>query len=602
MNAHIKQFLQAKLSFQDCRLPGKVMDLSQAVKNFIQPGMSIQFGNGMTTPTAIFFEIARQFWGKNPGFTLVGGSGGAYNLALFAHGKLCKKIISAFNGDGYPFPGPNPILSRAYSDGSVQIENWTQLTIVLRFIAGAMGVPFFPTKSIGGSSMEIFNKDTFARIPNPFINGESANVVRSYNPDVAIAHGWAADADGNTIMSVPHSGNHFGALAAKNGVIVTVEKIVDADFIRRHAHMTRLPGYIVKAVCLAPMGGFPMGIHAMGIDELEGYGEDEEWIMEARKASRQPEDYQAWAEKWVLGCKTHDDFLNLLGQKHIWQLKGKIQNDSWMSELNEMSGRLASPKKPTSAEILVSVAARKIEEIIRTKNYRLALCGIGVSNLAAWLAYYNLKSQGYPIELVAEIGYYGYSPQPTDPYVFNLRNIPSCRMLSDIFTSLAIFMSGTQTSSVGILGAGQIDKFANINTTKISDAGPYLVGSGGANDVASGASETIVTLEQSKDRFLEKVNYITSPGIRVSTVISQLGIFEKEIGSNELMLTGYVPFRTDASEEESVRNIKEMCGWKLKIKDKLQIFGMPSDEDILFIRCFDPKRYFLGSGESQRIK
>ncbi len=68
------------------------------------------------------------------------------------------KIISVFNGDGYPFPGPNPILSRAYSEGSVEIENWTQLTIVLRFIAGAMGVPFFPTKSISGSSMEVFTK------------------------------------------------------------------------------------------------------------------------------------------------------------------------------------------------------------------------------------------------------------------------------------------------------------------------------------------------------------------------------------------------------------------------------------------------------------
>ncbi|MBN1473450.1 MAG: hypothetical protein JW914_02440 [Syntrophaceae bacterium] len=602
MNAHVKQFLHDKLSFQDCLLPGKVMNLSEAVKKFIQPGMSIQFGNGMTTPTAIFFEIARQFWGKNPGFTLVGISGGAYNLALFAHGKLCKKIISAFNGDGYPFPGPNPILSRAYSDGSIQIENWTQLTIVLRFIAGAMGVPFFPTKSIGGSSMEIFNKDTFARIPNPFAHDESANVVRAYNPDIAIAHGWAADADGNTIMSVPHSGNHFGALAAKNGVIVTVEKIVDADFIRRHAHMTRLPGYIVKAVCPAPMGGFPMGIHALGVDELEGYGEDEEWIMEARKASRSFEAYQAWTDKWVLGCKTHDDFLNLLGQKRIWHLKGKIQNDSWMSELTEMSGRLASPEKPTPAEILVSMAARKIEEIIRTKNYRLALCGIGVSNLAAWVAYYNLRRQGYPLELVAEIGYYGYSPQPADPYVFNLRNIPSCRMISDIFTSLAIFMSGAQTSSVGILGAAQVDKFGNVNTTKISDVGPYLVGSGGANDVASGASETIVTLEQSKDRFLEQVDYITSPGVRVSTVVSQRGIFEKEIGRNELMLTGYVPLRAGASEEESVRNIKEMCGWKLKIKDKLQVFSLPDEEEILFIRCFDPKRYFLGSDESQRIK
>jgi acyl CoA:acetate/3-ketoacid CoA transferase alpha subunit/acyl CoA:acetate/3-ketoacid CoA transferase beta subunit len=599
MNARLNEVLKKKLALADKRGQGKIMDLADAVRLFIKPGWSIQFGNGMTTPTAIFFEIARQFWGKNPGFTLVGITGGAYNLALFAHGRLCRKIICAFKGDGYPFPGPNQIISRACSEGWLEVENWTQLTIVLRFIAGAMGVPFFPTKSIAGSSMEEFNKDSFARIEDPFGSGQTANVVRAYNPDIAIAHGWAADSEGNTIMSVPHSGNHFGALAAKNGVIVTVEKIVDADFIRRHAHMTRIPGHIVKAVCPAPMGGFPMGIHPQGVDGLEGYGEDEDWIMESRKASRRSGDYQAWVDKWVLGCKNHDDFLGLLGQERIWHLKGKIQNDSWISALDKVSDRLSTPAEPTAAETLVSIAAGKIEEIIRAKNYRLALCGIGVSNLAAWLAYYNLKQQGYPLELVAEIGYYGYSPQPSDPYVFNLRNMPSCRMISDIFTSLAIFMCGGQTPSVGVLGAGQIDKAGNINTTKIAD-GPFLVGSGGANDIASGATETIVTLEQTKERFVEKVDYITSPGMKVSTVISQMGIFEKD-ASGELILTAYVPVKRGASGEESVRNIREHCGWKLNVKDKLQILSPPTEEDILFIRSFDPKRYFLGSAESQRL-
>lgn len=601
MDARLKSLLNDRLSIKECSETGKIMELPEAVNQFIKPGMSIQFGNGMTTPTAIFFEIARQFWGKNPEFTLAGITGGAYNLALFVHGKLCKKIISAFYGDGYPFPGLNPILSSAINDGLVEIENWTQLTMVLRFIAGAMGLPFFPTKSLHGSSMEFFNKDNFARVADPFNPTEKTNVVRAYNPDIAIAHGWAADPDGNTIMSVPHSGNHFGALAAKQGVIVTVEKIVDAAFIRRYAHMTRLPSYIVKAVCHAPMGGFPMGIHCAGINELEGYGEDETWIIEARKASRNSKDYQDWVDKWVLGCKNHDDFLNLLGHKRIWHLKGKIQNDSWMSELTEVSERLSTPVQPTTAEILVSTAARKIEEIIRAKNYHLALCGIGVSNLAAWLAYYNLRHQGYPIELVAEIGYYGYSPQPSDPYVFNLRNIPSCRMISDIFTSLAIFMTGAQTSSIGVIGAGQVDKFGNVNTTKIYN-GPFLVGSGGANDVASGSNETIVTLEQSKNRFLEKVDYITSPGKRVSTVISQLGIFEKTADDDELALTAYVPLGATSSEEDSVRNIQQQCGWKLKIKNKLRVLTLPSEDDILFMRCFDPKRYFLGSEESQRIK
>src|SRR4030043_1675995 len=209
MDTNLKQFLQDKLSLQDFRGAGKVMELSDAVRRFVKPDMSIQFGNGMTTPTSIFFEIARQFWGKNPGFTIIGISGNVYNIALFVHGKLCNKIIVAFNGDGYPFPGPNPILARALKEGTVCLENWTQLTMFLRFMAGALGVPFFPTKSIRGSSMELDNKDNFRQIPNPFKKGEAASVVKAYNPDIAIAHGWAADKDGNTIMSTPHSGNHF---------------------------------------------------------------------------------------------------------------------------------------------------------------------------------------------------------------------------------------------------------------------------------------------------------------------------------------------------------------------------------------------------------
>src|SRR5450759_2023630 len=113
MDTDLKRFLEEKLTFRDSCGARKVMELSDAVRQFVKPGMSIQFGNGMTTPTAIFFEIARQFWGKNPGFTIMGISGSVYNIALFAHGNLCNKIIAAFTGDGYPFPGPNPILARA---------------------------------------------------------------------------------------------------------------------------------------------------------------------------------------------------------------------------------------------------------------------------------------------------------------------------------------------------------------------------------------------------------------------------------------------------------------------------------------------------------
>ena len=604
MDSDLRRLLREKMEFPPSAGPGKVMNLFDAVRQFVRPQMSIQFGNGMAVPTAIFFEIARQFWGKNPDFTIIGISGGAFNFALFTYGKLCRKIIAAFHGDGYPFPGPNPIISRALREGALELESWTQLNISLRLMAGAMGVPFFPTKSIAGSSLELENKDSFFQFPDPFGTGESANVVKALNPDIALAHGWAADKDGNTLIAAPYSGNHYGALAAKEGVIVTVEKIVDADFIRRHSCMTRIPGYVVRAVCPAPMGGHPLGLHALGVPELEGYAEDEEFILESRRACRNTADYQRWVDKWVLGCRDHEDYLGCLGRERIWSLKGRIQNDSWMSALSEAEGQLSVPEEPTPAELLVSAASGRLQEIIRKKGYKLALCGIGVSNLAAWLAYYELRHRGYPLELVAEIGYYGYSPQLTDPYVFNLRNITSCSMISDTFTALAIMMCGSQASSIGVLGAGQIDRFGNINTTRLSAAGPFLVGSGGANDVASGASECLVTLEQNKDRFVEKVPYITSPGLKVTTVVSQLGVFEKEFGAQELELTGYFPSPSAASpaasEEECVRAIREQCGWKLKVRDHLLVVPCPTAEELKFLRCFDPQRLFLGGKESRR--
>jgi acyl CoA:acetate/3-ketoacid CoA transferase alpha subunit/acyl CoA:acetate/3-ketoacid CoA transferase beta subunit len=600
MDSELRQFLNDKLAFPETIGTGKVMELSEAVRRFVKPGMILQNGAGMAYPMAAYYEIARQFWGKDPSFTLIAITGGAYNFALYIYGKLCRKIISGFNGDGYPFPSPNPILTRAMQEGTVDFEHWSYLTLTLRLMAGAMGVPALPTKSLCGSSMETDNKDSFFRMPDPFGSGESLNFVKALHPDISLVHGWAADSEGNTLIAAPYSGNHYGPLAARQGVIVTVDKIVDADFIRRHSYMTRIPGYVVKAVCPVPMGAHPTGLHALGIPECEGYGEDEAFIMEARQASRNPEQYQTWVDKWVLGCRNHDDFLTRLGQQRIWFLKGRIQDDSWTSELSERAARLSLPEEATPAERIVFASSRKLQDIVTTKKYQLALCGIGVSNLAAWLAYYDLRRAGYAFELVAEIGYYGYSPQPADPFVFNLRNIPSCRMISDIFTSLGIFMSGSQTSSIGVLGAGQIDRFGNINTTKLSPKGPYLVGSGGANDVASGANECLVTMEQNKSRFVAEVPYITSPGQKVTTVVSQLGMFEKDFGNNELTLTGYFPIKPGASEEESVTAIKEACGWDLKVRSTLDILPFPSGEDLKLLRSFDPKRLFLGGEESER--
>jgi len=172
-------------------------------------------------------------------------------------------------------------------------------------------------------------------------------------------------------------------------------------------------------------------------------------------------------------------------------------------------------------------------------------------------------------------------------------------MSVDILTTMGIFLSGSQAPTIGIVGAGQVDRYGNLNSTKIPQASQYLVGSGGGNDVASGAKEVMVTLEQGRGRYVEKVPYITSPGRKVTTVVSQWGIFEKKPGEEELYLTGYFSCPSPKTKEEAVRDIREQCGWSLKIHPQIQLLPPPEAEELKFLRCFDPRRFFLGKKEEK---
>jgi len=600
MEKNLQKFLKERLSINEGQSSDKIMTTGEAVRKFVKPGMSIQVGSGMAYPTVSYYETIRQYWGKDPGFTLISMSGSSLSSAIFVHGGLCRKIISAYNGDSYPFPLPNPIFSKAYQEKKVIFEDWTMLTLFLRLMAGAMGVPFLPTKSICGSSMENENKDTFRVIDDPFGEESPIGIVKALNPDISLVHGWASDPEGNTIIAPAYAGKAYGALAAKQGVIVTVEKIVDSDFIRKHSDKVKIPSYVVKAVCEEPMGAHPGGLYPMGIPEFQGYGEDQEFIFQSRQACRNLSQFQDWIDKWVLNMRDHGDYLKALGKDRIFHLRGRIQEVSWISELSDLSETLSSPEKPTPSEYMIIGAKEKLTQIIKEKQYKNILCGIGASNLAAWLAYYELRHEGNLVNIMAELGFYGYSPIPADPNLFNFRNLPSCQMMTDIVTVMGIFLSGSQASSIGVLGAGQIDRFGNVNSTKMPEFNQYLVGSGGGNDTASGACDVMITVEQNALRYVDKVSYITSPGDKVSTVVSQLGIYEKDRGKEELVLTGYFPFDLSKSEQDAIREIKEQCGWELKVHPQIQALPLPTQEDLKFLRCFDPQRFFTGSKGDKR--
>jgi acyl CoA:acetate/3-ketoacid CoA transferase beta subunit len=244
-------------------------------------------------------------------------------------------------------------------------------------------------------------------------------------------------------------------------------------------------------------------------------------------------------------------------------------------------------------EMMICVGARIIEQKSLEKGHRTILAGVGASNLAAWLAYYNLREEGFDSDLIAEVGFYGYSPQPADPFIFNLRNVPHCRMLTDINDVLGSMVGAQSNRCIGSLGAGQVDRKGNVNSTCIPEFKLFLVGSGGAADVAASARDVVIIINHASFRLVEEVPYVTCPGDRISTVVTTKCVLEKREG--ELVLTGYFP--VEGGREAALADIKENCGWDLKVADDLSEISRPTLDELKSARMFDPHSFFLGKGD-----
>lgn len=580
---------------RDLAIPGdegsnKVVSLKEAVARLIEPNMTIHAGITHGRPNAIMHEIARQFWGKDPRF-FISALGFGYNWVILVRGNLVKKIASSFIGDPYPTPGPNPVFQKAFREKRVVFENWSILSFTLRLMAAAMGLPYLPTRSIVDSTMAEHNSENFTTVSDE-ASGEKIGLVKALIPDLCVLHGLVADRQGNTIFTPPLGDGVYGAMAAKRGTIVSVEKIVPTEFLRRYSYLVKLPGRFVSAVCEVPFGAHPSGIsNHPDVAGIYGYADDYDFVEEIRAVSKDEKALDRWIDEWILSVD-HEGYLAKLGSQRRLFLKGKADGDSWVAEIAQHFSEIESAKPPTPVELLVAAAGKKLAEIVSERGYDTILAGVGFSNLAAWLASRIVKESGRHVDLMAEIGFYGYHPRPADPFIFNYRNIPTCAMLSEIFNIMGILMSGARGNCVGVIGAAQVDKFGNVNSTMIPDK-TFFVGSGGANDVASGACETMVAMIQERERMLKKVPYITSPGRRIKTLVTTLGIYEKLNGDDEFTLTAVISDTDGVDVESLVCRAKENCGWNLKVASNVKVISPPDRKHLSLLRLWDPKGQFL---------
>jgi len=167
----------------------------------------------------------------------------------------------------------------------------------------------------------------------------------------------------------------------------------------------------------------------------------------------------------------------------------------------------------------------------------------------------------------------------------------TCKILTNVETVLGVFVGGSSNQCLGVLAGGQIDKFGNVNSTKIPGF-TYLVGSGGANDIANGNRETVVVISAGKQRLVERVSYVTFSGKNVTTLVTDVGVFEKINGEEAFTLTTYVPSRPKQTIEEVIGDMRDKVGWELKVSPNLKKAPAVAKDDLTLLRLFDPERFF----------
>jgi len=148
------------------------------------------------------------------------------------------------------------------------------MSIGLRYRAGAMGIPFIPSRSMMGSDVGKLVGDDLKSIACPF-TGEQVVLLPALNPDVALIHVQRCDAFGNAQLDGLQFMDIDIAMAA-NRVILTTERIVSNDQIRRAPDHTRIPFFTVDAVVEAPFGCAPhecYGVYEPFFEHLDYYAE-----------------------------------------------------------------------------------------------------------------------------------------------------------------------------------------------------------------------------------------------------------------------------------------------------------------------------------------
>jgi glutaconate CoA-transferase, subunit A len=293
--------LRRRTRDRDRSLREKVMSL-EAAAALIPDGASVGIGGSTMsrTPMAMIWALIRAGRKELVCARSITSSEGEL---LFASGTS-RHILTSWFSQGIVW-GVSRAMRLYTESGRARFEEWSHMAVGLRFRAGAMGVPFLPMRSMMGS--DLIGQLPDARVIDCPFTGEKLVLVPALNPDVALIHVQRSDAFGNAqIDGLPFM--DIDLAMAANRVILTTERIVSNDQIRRSPDQTKIPFFAVDAVIEVPFGSAPhecYGLYEPLFKHLDLY---------ADQIRQDPEgSLRSYLERYFYEPKSWTGYLELLG-------------------------------------------------------------------------------------------------------------------------------------------------------------------------------------------------------------------------------------------------------------------------------------------------
>jgi glutaconate CoA-transferase subunit A len=291
---------------RDRGLREKVMSLEEAAK-LVENGDHVALGGChlSRTPHAMIWALIRA---RKQNLTISRSIASSETDLLLSAG-VSRHVVTSWFSQGLIW-GVSKVMRHHVENKLAVFDEWSHMSMGLRYRAGAMGIPFMPSRTMLGSDVGKRLGDDFKSMTCPFTS-EEVGLLPALNPDVALIHVQRCDPYGNAQLDGLQFMDLDIAMAAKC-VILTTERIVSNEQIRRTPDQTRIPFFTVEAVVEAPIGCAPhecYGIYEPFFSHLDDY---------AALTTRDPvKGSQEYLERYYYEPKSWFDYLSRLGMDAV---------------------------------------------------------------------------------------------------------------------------------------------------------------------------------------------------------------------------------------------------------------------------------------------